>query len=171
VNGDGMGQFLWGASDGTRYILSAGIASQVDGAVGTDNVPGRILFVTSPGGENNRLERVRIDSAGNHITRYGVADQSYSHQVPSTGFAITLSAANHITILEPAGMLASGTITMPAAPIDGQRVRVASTAAITSLTVAANSGQSILNAPGSLTAGQAFEFLYRGANATWYRIA
>jgi hypothetical protein len=104
----------------------------------------------------------------------GRADTSYSYQQPATGFSITIANGVYTLILDPAGALLTGTIIMPSAPGDGQVIRITSTQNITTLTVNANAGQSIKNAPTgftvSLTGDQGYEFIYRAANTTWYRL-
>jgi len=65
VSAEGIGTISFNGADGTRFIAAAGITALVDGAVSTDNVPGRLLFLTSPSGANNLTERMRIDSIGN----------------------------------------------------------------------------------------------------------
>lgn len=92
------------------------------------------------------------------------------YQVPTTGFSITISAGKRSLTLDPAGTLATGTITMPAAPVDGQKVAVSTTQTITALTTSANAGQSIKNAPTTLAAGAGFQYQYRASNTTWYRL-
>lgn len=98
----------------------------------------------------------------------GFADKNMNYQTPATGFTITLNNASMHTILNPAGTLASGTITMSASPKDGMVVNVRSTQIVTALTVSPNSGQSILGAPSSLAVGQIFECIYRTTGTTWY---
>src|SRR5262245_55460750 len=88
------------------------------------------------------------------------------YQVPLTGFSITPIATK--TLLNPAGTLPPGTITMPATPFDGMEVKVSTTQTITSLTVSANTGQSINNAVTTLTAGGKVSYTYRAADKTWY---
>lgn len=97
-----------------------------------------------------------------------LVDSGYSYQTPATGFSITLSNSVSHTILDPAGTLATGTITMPAAPVDGQVVDVRVTQIITSLTVSPNSGQSVKGNPTSTAVGSTFTAIYRSANTTWY---
>jgi len=116
------------------------------------------------------LERVRLDINGNWITKAGNADQSRSRQTPATGFSITIAANIKSLVLKPTGTLATGTITMPAAPIDGQEIRVSSSQIITALTVSANAGQTILNAPTTLAAGAGFEYVYDLATTEWMRL-
>ena len=89
--------------------------------------------------------------------------------VPTTGFSYTLANSTSIVIFEPAGTLASGTITMPAAPLDGQIVRFSSSQIITALTVLANSGQSIVGAITTLALGDAAAYIYHLAGTKWYR--
>jgi hypothetical protein len=98
------------------------------------------------------------------------ADTSFDFMVPTTGFSLTLTDKKTITILDPAGTLATGTVTMPAKPNNGQLIRVASSQTITSLTVSPNTSQSIKNAPTTLAAGTEFAYIYRQANTTWYRL-
>jgi hypothetical protein len=70
--------------------------------------------------------------------------------------------------MQPAGTLATGTITMPAAPADGMTITFSSTRTITALTVNANTGQSIVSAPTVLPANQVGAYVYRLSNTTWY---
>jgi hypothetical protein len=80
--------------------------------------------------------------------------------------------------VNPASTQASLTITMPAAPVDNQRVdisfggTVTSGAVITSLTMAANTGQALLQsaAPSTGTAGTTISYKYSLSNTKWYRI-
>ena len=64
VSGEGIGSVAFNGADGTRFITSATITANVDGAVSTDNVPARLTFSTSASGANNATERMRITSAG-----------------------------------------------------------------------------------------------------------
>jgi hypothetical protein len=80
------------------------------------------FYVTIPGGMT-LVEALRI--VGNQIEfKAAQADQSKVGVSPSTGFSQTI--ANDCTTLlpKPSGTLASGTVVMPAAPVDGQIARV-----------------------------------------------
>jgi hypothetical protein len=118
----------------------------------------------------NGVTKVQVDTSGNLISVNARADAGYSYQTPSTGFSITLGNTTFTTILDPAGTLATGTITMPASPVDGQMVQFSVSQIVTTLTVAANSGQSIKDAPTTVSAGGGFRYIYRLANTTWYRL-
>lgn len=96
------------------------------------------------------------------------ADQSVVKVSPVTGFSNTIPNGCSTYLIAPAGTLAAGTITMPAAPVPGQRVTIASHYAITSLTLAGNTSQTVFNAPTTLAADTSVEFRYDTTN--WWRI-
>lgn len=96
--------------------------------------------------------------------------QAYDYQTPATGFSYTFASGVQTLVMNPAGTLATGTITMPAAPADGMTVRFSSSQIITALTLSANSGQSIVSAVTSLVLGGSAQYIYRATNTTWYRI-
>lgn len=110
------------------------------------------------------------DASGNLVQSAGYVDSSVTTQSPTTGFSITIPNNTQTLILTPAGTLSTGTVTMPAAPVDKMVVRFSTSQAITTLTVAPNSGQSIMNAPTSAAPGQGFSWLYSAAGTTWWRL-
>src|SRR5262245_58987283 len=79
-------------------------------------------------------------------------DGTVSVQAPTTGFAITIGAGVGSLVLDPAGMLASGTITMPASTPSPARVDIRTTQPISSLTISPNTGQTVKGAPITLAA-------------------
>lgn len=89
-------------------------------------------------------------------------------QTPMTGFNITHPGG--ILYLTPAGTLASGTIVMPASPLNNQQVQVYTTEEVTALTVSPNSGQMITGQPTTLLANTSFTMVYRSSDTTWYRL-
>lgn len=111
-----------------------------------------------------------IDPSSNVINHNGTADQSYSLQAPTTGFTITIDDNVKTLALNPSGTLATGTITMPANPIDGQEVRVTSSQIVTTLTVLANAGQTISGAPTTITDTAGFAYIYNLSGTNWYRL-
>jgi hypothetical protein len=64
-NGDGIGAIIFRGSDGTNYENAAAISAEVDGTPGTNDMPGRLTFSTTPDGANAYTERMRITSSGN----------------------------------------------------------------------------------------------------------
>lgn len=95
-------------------------------------------------------------------------DTSYSYQTPANLFSITPAAGVGRLILNPAGTLAAGTVTMPASPVDGQLLVINSSQIVSALTMSANAGQSLLGALTTIGVGGRIECLYRAANTTWY---
>lgn len=104
--------------------------------------------------------RITVNKAG--------CDTSGSFQVVSTGFLVAFGDTTGLIALDPAGTLATGTITMPASPLDGQIATISSTQTVTALTLSPNTGQSIKAAAMTILAGQTLRYRYRASNTTWY---
>jgi hypothetical protein len=96
--------------------------------------------------------------------------QSYDYQVSTTGFSYTFAAGTQVLVMNPAGTLATGTITMPASPSDGMVITFSSTQTITSLTINGNTSQTVVSKPNTLNANQSLAYVYRLSNTTWYPI-
>jgi hypothetical protein len=94
--------------------------------------------------------------------------QAYDYQTPTTGFSYTFPAGVQTLLMVPAGTLATGTVTMPAAPSDGMMVTLSSTQQITALTLQGNTGQTVSSAVTLLPAKGAASYVYRLSNTTWY---
>jgi len=93
--------------------------------------------------------------------------QAYDYQVPTTGFSYTFAAGTQVLVINPAGTLATGTITMPASPADGMTITFSSSQQITALTMAGN-GASINNAVTLLPAKTSVTYVYRATGTTWW---
>ncbi|MGH9917512.1 MAG: hypothetical protein ACRD6W_01365 [Nitrososphaerales archaeon] len=81
----------------------------------------------------------------NYQTWYGHGDVvgvPFDFYIPLTGFAITMQTG--ILVLNPAGTLATGAVTLPLNPVDGAYGEISSTQTQTALTVSANTGDSIV---------------------------
>lgn len=96
--------------------------------------------------------------------------QSYDYQTPTTGFSYTFAAGTQVLVMNPAGTLATGTITMPAAPVDGMTITFSSSQQITALTMAGN-GASLVGAVTFLPAKTGVTYVYRATGTTWYPTA
>jgi hypothetical protein len=65
-NGDTVGLISFVADDGTDLTSqAAGISAAVDGAPGSNDTPGRLMFSTTADGASASTERMRITNAGN----------------------------------------------------------------------------------------------------------
>lgn len=164
----GTGAFTFGGA-----IISATNCTFGRITVTSSSLP--TLGIYTPGANRlglviNSLRKAEVDASGNFLTLQATADQSYSLQVPTTGFTITIADNTSSLILNPAGTLATGTITMPATPINGQLVRVCTSQIITTLTVSANAGQTITGAPTTLPLGGGFGYIYNLSGTNWYRL-
>ena len=95
--------------------------------------------------------------------------------VPGTGFNITVPTPvsnDQWMLLQPAGTLATGTITLPlnTGVPDGTTVLITSTQTISSLTIALNGASAIFGAVTSLTAGSATAIRFYQPTNSWYQI-
>jgi hypothetical protein len=63
-SGDALWNMYVAGHDGTDLALAAEIAVEVDGTPGSNDMPGRIVFKTTPDGQQAPVERMRIDSSG-----------------------------------------------------------------------------------------------------------
>ena len=96
--------------------------------------------------------------------------QSYDYQTPTTGFSYTFAAGTQMLVMNPAGTLATGTITMPASPADGMTITFSSSQQITALTMSGN-GASLVGAVTFLPAKTGVTYVYRATGTTWYPTA
>ncbi len=95
--------------------------------------------------------------------------------VPGNGFNITVPTPvsnDQWMLLQPAGTLASGTITLPlnTGVPDGTTVLITTTQEITSLTIALNGASAIYGAVTSLGAGCAAVYRFYQPTNSWYNI-
>jgi len=95
--------------------------------------------------------------------------QSYDYQVLTTGFSYTFAAGTQVLIIDPAGTLATGTITMPASPADGMTITISSDQQITALTMSGNGG-TIVGPAVQLLPNQPLSWVYRTSNTSWYPV-
>ena len=94
---------------------------------------------------------------------------------PGTGFNITVPtpvSEQQWMLLQPAGTLASGTITLPlnTGVPDGTQVLITTTQKITAFTIALNGAAAGYAFPTTLEAGAAFTVRYYQATNSWYNI-
>ena len=111
---------------------------------------------------------------GNAQSQYVLLGQavgapSYVYNVPVTAFSLTFANNQVYFILNPAGTLATGTVTFAPNPSDGGRECVVSSQTQTAITFTANTGQTVVGAPTALVANTAACFTYVAPVATWFR--
>lgn len=95
--------------------------------------------------------------------------------VPATGFNIAIGTptSNLWVLLQPAGVLATGTITLPlnTSTPDGTEMLVTTTQAVTAFTLALNGASNGFGAPTTLAANAYFRMRFYQATNSWYRIS
>lgn len=95
---------------------------------------------------------------------------------PGTGFNITVptpTSEQQWMVIQPAGTLAAGTVTLPlnTGVPDGTQVLVTTTQIITSFTLALNGAVAAFGAPTTLAANAFFTMRFYQATNSWYRVA
>lgn len=95
VSGDQIGNIIFRGSDGTAFIGGAQIRALVDGTPGTNDMPGRLEFLTTADGASTSTIRLTIDNAG-LSTFTGNLTVGTSNSI--TAGTIELGAASDTTI-------------------------------------------------------------------------
>lgn len=137
-----------------------------------------VTLVTSLG-QNDLQQVIPGGTAQAQSVYYPVAKaagvDAYSYQIPVTAFSITVANGISVLFLNPAGTLATGTLTMMANPSDGQRFTLESSQTQTAITIQANTGQTLsagtfgLATPTALVANTRYSWLYIASLSTWVR--
>jgi hypothetical protein len=144
-------------SFGGSSAMTAGRADVLNGAVdhGHDQLP-------------------RLTITGTLTAAGAYADASTAVVVATNGGSTTLADNRQQTILTPAALIATYTVVMPAAPVNGQCVSIsAGSFGITALTMTPNAGQSFATGAAltTLAASTSAGYIYLTSTATWYRRA
>ena len=139
-DGDDLATIFLRGADGTGFIDAAQILAEVDGTPGTNDMPGRLSFLTTPDGSATLSERMRITSAGNIVVNTAQAYTStftsvgyqavVSSETLTAGAVITANACGGTKVLYAAGAVATdttNTFTAPAAANTGCVMRVCAT--------------------------------------------
>jgi len=92
-----------------------------------------------------------------------------SLQTPMTGFTIAAGATVSLLVLNPAGTLATGTVTFPANPADNQPFELMSSQTVTALTANTSDSSTSNGAPTALTANIAVKFRFVKSLGKWFR--
>ena len=79
TSGSSTGNLVFFGNDGTNFIATGSISSEVDGTPGTNDMPGRLVFSTTADGASSPTERMRIDSSG----RVGIGTSSPLYTIES----------------------------------------------------------------------------------------
>lgn len=179
TQGNGVTHFSASGNDLLRLAPVSGFANYLTLAPGSASAPASITSagalgangVTLAGAGAGPVALGANGASGSPVALLGArAEQSYSYQTPASGAAIIVP--NNCSLLQIAGSstLANLTVTLPAAPIDGQELTIATLPAITTLTLAANSGQTLAGAATTLSANSAVRFIFFATSSLWARL-
>lgn len=124
-----------------------------------DNVTGVPVGILGANGKEYLFPTTQVDN-----------DNGYLYNVPVTGFNLVIPGHTTRVILDPAGTLAAGTITLKSGAYDGQVLTISANQTITALTIA-GSGCTLGNGmPTTISAATgSIAFLWRAASNKWFR--
>jgi hypothetical protein len=137
--------------------------------------PGDQVPVYSP--NNGDARRLPISSLLQYFQQtFASPTLATNVYTPGTGFNLSVPtpvAAQQWMLIQPAGTLASGTITLPlnTGTPDGTEVLITTTQQITAFTLALNGAAAAFGAPSTLSAEDFLRVRYYANTNSWYRIA
>jgi hypothetical protein len=103
---DYFGAISFYGSDGSNELRGAEIAAYVDGTPGANDMPGRLVFLTTADGASNPTERMRIDSSGR--VGIGTASPVANLQVTATGSVSEVFVNSDVSTSAVASRIALG---------------------------------------------------------------
>lgn len=137
--------------------------------------PGDQIPVYSPNnGDARRLPMSQL--LAYFQSSFASPDLSTNVYTPGTGFnlAVPTPTSNQWILLQPAGTLATGTITLPinTQTPDGTEILITSTQQVTAFTIAANGAANVYgNGLSALSAGDNLRLRFVQSTNSWYRIS
>jgi hypothetical protein len=94
VNSDDIIGFIgFSGYDGAKWIPSAAIYGEIQGTPGVDDMPGRLVFATTPDGASFPVEAMRITNTQELLIGYTTDNGAYKLQVNSQIFATSATVA------------------------------------------------------------------------------
>lgn len=109
----------------------------------------------------------KIDGTNGLIQNYIYLDGTTTPAIVS-GFSYTVPSGIQNVVLNPSGTFNSGTIVLPANPVDGMTVCISSTQQITTFTVSPSTQQTVVASPTSLPAKGCVTYMYNATKSSWY---
>jgi hypothetical protein len=103
----------------------------------------------------------------------GVYNYVSGQTTPLSGVIVIPNNIND-EVLDPTTTVTTLSLTMPSAPLNGQKLHITSSHTITALTVSGAAGQTVLSAPTALTVSTTgafgYTYIWAGTTPQWYRI-
>lgn len=183
TNGFANGLYDFTNDGGYNLIAGPNFLGSGTNIIGSANLNDTVLAMGSGGSSFNRssiseasglfsdgFTSLGLKTQHNVAFQGSLADQSYDVVAETSGFTDTVPNEVSTFVIAPTGALSSGTLTLPAAPLDGLLLTIVSNFAISSLTLNPNTGQTLTNAVTSLSAGIGVTYQWLAAPAsTWIR--
>ncbi len=168
-SGHGLFAFLGQGYDGSSFQTGASMNFSATENWSSAARGSSMSFLTTASALRGRhVLRCQMTAAFYTPRRYAISPCSF--QSPLSGFSIAIVDTCGALLLNPAGALAAGSITMPAHPKDGQICRIASSQAVSALTLAPASGQSLSGGMTAFSTGSFVEYLFVSSANTWFRV-
>lgn len=135
---------------------------------------GEQLPVYSP--NNGDARRVSIGTLLNYFEQtFASPSLATNFYTPGTGFniAVPTPVSQQWILIQPAGTLAAGTVTLPlnTQTPDGTEILITTTQQITTFTLAANGAANVYGEPSALSAEDFFRMRYVQSTNSWYRVS
>lgn len=92
-SGDTVGEFYFLGYDGSGGQTVAGVFAAIDGTPGAGDMPGRMIFITTPDGSVTPAEVMRLNSGQEVLIGYTADNGAYKLQVNSQIFATSATIA------------------------------------------------------------------------------
>lgn len=167
----------FGPFAGSQPLGTGSVAIQSFGAAILNSLIDLSSYSCS-GGYALRFSNYTIDCVGN-ATGLRIShsleerDLTLTYNQPTTGGTVAMATNTETALIDPAGTLATLTITLPpcAFTTNGYIARYSTTQTITALTVGTTGSiGTVNNAPTTLAAGTGNEYICRGFNGAYYRL-
>lgn len=102
----------------------------------------------------------------------GQSQNSKSIQVPASGASIQIADDINYLVLNHSATISTLTVTLPQNPKDGNVVKIYARSAVTTLTLAAGSGETIEtgHTVTTIAALSSYEYIFNSSDSKWYRV-
>lgn len=165
---DLLGSITFAGSAGGQFRRSALISVEAEAAAGSNFVQSRMrLYTTDSAGSMNEL--VRLDGY-NNVRLFGGFAEALLRSNVGTGSTISPTSSVSVVLYDRSGTIANLTFRLPTTDVvNGQRMKLITRSAITSLsvTVESGAGASVFGDPSTLAAGGEVDFVYYSAGPYW----
>lgn len=168
-NGNGFGIYVSSdASAANRVAIKAkatGLAATISPATDSETTLGSGLYLSC----FSALQTIQSDR---FVFKQTTCKQGATVLAATTGGSTTVAVDKSGITFNPAGTIAAYTVTLPAAPFDGQECEFCTTQTITAFTLNPNTGHTIASgaAPTTLTSSTPFAMRFISSISVWVRI-